>query len=280
MLIVRYSAQFSPLPGDGKVRELLVSLATIEFYVLPYVDLTIVLYCRSDDEAAYSRLLNAFQFNWRLHKLEDGTQAVSDLAFAQSLVHCEAVDRLCVLRMINDFRVLDPKAHRLLLGTDVFFLGVPDELLKFSWTDHPVLKVLYMVDTSTFRGDPYRLRYYTGEILEGLLGDFYCLAPGVGLRQDAIRGCLRMVDEWPAEPSRYVPAVDFRSTQCEQQAAAILLHQFGGEALKPSRYGHIAIGPGSVVVHTHDLGAVLARLPQVVVQRCQQILETLTTADG
>lgn len=95
--------------------------------------------------------------------------------------------------------------HRLLIGCDIFFLKVPQEVLAFTWQPDKQAKVLYMADVNSFAGALYKLRYYKPPILEGLLGDFYCLAPGVRLAEDAIRGCLKMIDDWPANIHRWEP---------------------------------------------------------------------------
>lgn len=267
MLTVRYSALFEPSLHEQKYLEMTLSLLTLEHFVAPYVKLEVILYVNSEFSSAFRELMLNFSFTYRLYCPLASAQYENDRQFVSTIERAEDVDKICIIRMLNDFRELSCSNYRLLIGTDVFFFGIPDELLSFCWSEDPDKRVLYMADVTTFRGGLYQLRYFKKNILEGLLGDFYCLAPGVSLREDSITGCLKMIDGWPVQPSRYIPAIAGRSTQCKQQAASILLHQFGGELLPPVRYSHNQIGPEVIVCHTHDLGQAIRHVPQTVLMR-------------
>lgn len=267
MLKVRYSAQFEPSSDNLYYRELALSLVTLQHFVAAYADVSVVLYVKSKHKEKFAKLISLFDFECELVAPEEGPHFAADYQFAQSVTHCEEVDRICIRRMLTDFRDLNINDHRLLLGSDVFFLAIPDDLLQFYWSYSGENRILYMADTTNFRGSPYKLRFFNAPILEGLLGDFYLLAPGVSLAEKSIKQCLRLIDSWPVSQSRYVPGIDYRSTQSEQQAASILLQPFGGKMLAPERYSHSLIGPDSIVVHTHALNDVIPRLPQIVIDR-------------
>ncbi len=266
-LTVRYSALFPSDPTQASLKELVLSLTTLEAHVAPYVDLKVILYVSRSDLRSYERVTRRFPLPITLLPLDDLADFAADVEFANGIQHCETVDRICILRLLNDFRHIPVSANRLFVGCDVFFVAPPDEILSACWSTSRTGDLLYMVDGHTFGGAMYTLRHFHGPHLAGLLGDFYYLPPRVALSEAAIKGCLRLVDGWPAQECRYVPAIHYRSTQSEQQALSILLAQARARPLPTERYSHIAARAGMAVVHTHDLESVLNLLPPPVTER-------------
>jgi hypothetical protein len=261
-LIVRYSALFGA-DRDGALRELALSAAGVRAFVAPHVPIQPVVYTLPEHQDVHQRLFAALGLGARVVVLEDPQAA----AFADSIEHCLPVDRICIRRMLADFTLLPTDHHRLLVGTDCFFLAPPEEVLSHARTDAPAAKVLYAVDNLTWDGERYRLRFWDGPILPGLLGDFYCLAPGVSLSTDAIVGALRLIDSWPTDVTRWShPTGNVQPRACEQQAAAMLLAAYPASELPPERYPHYKHLPGAVMVHTHELGSeVLPHLDRPVI---------------
>lgn len=259
MLSIRYSAMFTRESHPGAYAELAHSLAGVQLHVAPYAPARVIVYTSPAAEPSVRRLLARTELAHELLVLDPGADAAfaEAQAFAASIATATPVDRICIARMLTDFRLLPADGHRLLLGADVVFLDVPDELLEFAWQQRPRAGVAYAVDTVTFGGRRYRLRYWRGQLLDGLLGDLYCLAPGVSVPAEAVRGALRVIDSWPVE-RRYDPAIDPSWITCEQQAAAMVLAPFGGQELPPERYSHRKWRRGMAALHTHDLG----RLPR------------------
>lgn len=272
MMMIRYSALFEPSNVSPYFTELALSLSTLRHFVIPYVNAKICVYILSQYREQYERILLVLNINCELIEVDKTENFDADTAFANSIKDCEAVDRICIRRMLTDFRLLDVSSYRLLIGCDVFFLAPPDEILQAYWSPNTNVKVLYMADTSTFRGIPYELTYFHGKILSGLLGDFYLLSPGVTLSEKAIKGCLNLIDSWPSA-DRYMPRIDCRTNQSEQQTAAILLQPFGGEMLRPARYSHCLAGPDVAVLHTHVLNDVIPRVPPQAMDLFGRVLQ-------
>ena len=252
-LIVRYQLLGDDtsglLPDKARVAELVCSLTSIKLYVQPHWPVRIVLYTLPQHRARLSGILECLGFS---DFLVLDVIDPEDQAFADSIVHGTAIDRFCVRRMLTDFRVLPVDSFRLLLGTDCYFFRPPSELFAFL-SQACDAQVLYMVDNLTFAGELYRLRYFDGKILNGLLGDCYCLGPSVTLDGSAIRACLRMIESWPPQ-RRWVPdCPDLNGLvhACEQQAAAILLAQFPARQLPASAYHHLIPRAGCTLVHAH-----------------------------
>lgn len=180
-----------------------------------------------------------------------------DLKFADTIEHCSSVDRICIRRMLADFRELRSDKFRLLMGTYCYFFRIPQEIIAYTCNSNPERKVLYMIDNLSTGGKPYRLRYYRPEILGGLHGDFYCLAPGVTLQAESIKSCLKIVDDWPLSRS-YLPDLPKDLKQmvfpCEQQAASMLLGQFPGKMLSPLLSNHMSPRKETVLLHTKKHG--------------------------
>lgn len=254
MLTIRYNAMFTDASHPRTFEELAWSLAGVELHLAPFVPSRIEVFTSAKARASLARLFDQARIEHRLVALdeEDGPAFADAKAFAEEIRTASPVDRICITRMLTDFRRLPASGHRLMLGADTFFLGVPDELIAFTWEQHPRAGVAYAVDVTTFKGKRYGLRYWHGPLLRGLLGDLYCLAPGVTLQEETIRSCLRLIDSWPTA-RRFDPAIDDALTVCEQQAAAILLAPFGGQELPPERYLHYRWRAGAAAVHTHDL---------------------------
>lgn len=274
MLTVRYNAMFTETSHPRAYAELAWSLAGLELYLAPYAQLHVEVFTSREARPSLARLLEATRLAHRLTAVDEEDAAAYAFAqsFAQEIRTASPVDRICIARMLTDFRLLPADRHRLLLGADVFFVGVPDELLAYAWEERPRAGVAYAVDVTSFKGKRYGLRYWHGPLLRGLLGDLYCLAPGVTLSGDVIRSCLRLVDSWP-RARRFDPAIDDELTVCEQQAAAILLAPFGGLELPPERYTHYRWHDGAVALHTHDLGAVEKRASPAHRARAAELLE-------
>ncbi len=238
-------------------------MVTLEHKVSCYLSLCVVIYTLSAYKQSYTDLCSKFAFSSRVIALDEeyAPEFGKWQAIASEIKNKTTADQHCIVRMLADFHILPKDAHRFLIGCDVFFLDVPQEVLRFVWTERKERRVLYLTDAYSFAGVPYRLRYYHPAILEGLLGDFYCLAPGVHLTEDAIHGCLKMIDDWPTGPKRWEPELTYDLTHaCEQQAAAILLQPFGGEPLPNHRYSHITQHPGIAVLHSHGIENVFGTL--------------------
>lgn len=276
MLHVRYCAFFPVSRSESGCVELLLSLVTLENKVLPYLDLQVVLYTSSLYRASYVELLCQFSFTARVIALdvEFATEYTRWESIAAGIQHKAEVDRRCIVRMLADFHILPRDSFRLLIGTDIFFLDVPQELLSFVWQRNPQEKVRYMVDHYSFAGVPYQLRYFHPSIFEGLVGDFYCMAPGVQLEESAISGCLKMIDDWPLDPPRWKPAPLRSDTHaCEQQAAAILLEPFGGQPLPAQRYSHMLKSSALAVLHGHSDDFVAQNMDRESLRRTKEIFE-------
>jgi hypothetical protein len=276
MLLIRYAAFYNADKSNEKYKaELALSLLTVELFLSPYIDTKIVIYTLSQYKPSFERLCLNYKVDIDVIDIDVrlGDRHIENANFAGSIVNSSEVDRICVVRMLTDFEILDKTAYRLLIGSDVFFLSVPQDVLSYVWGPSPDKKVLFMQDLYTFSGAEYSIRYYNPPILKSLLGDFYCLAPGVELRRDAITGCMKMIDAWPTVPSRYDPPIDSATTP-EQHAAAILLYPFGGQALPSNRYSHVRYHKGLSVLHTHDIAAALNHLGDGVMRRFRTIMES------
>jgi len=276
VLHVRYSAFFPVSRTESNCVELLLSLLTLEQRVAPYIDLRVVIYTLTIYRAGFQRLSTQFKIPFSIIALdtEFAAKYAEWTAVANSIQHALPVDRLCIVRLFADFHVLPADEHRLMIGCDVFFLEVPQELLAFIWKGKKKSKVLYLSDAYSFAGVPYRLRYYHPPILEGLVADFYCLAPGVKLHENAIHGCLKMIDDWPTIPRRWDPPLHSSIVHaCEQQAAAILLQPFKGESLPVERYANNFENPGLTVFHGHATKFVVKRLNEDIMARSRAIIE-------
>ena len=276
MLYVRYSA-FFPLTGSERREiELVLSLVTLERQLFRYTSLTVVVYTLSAYKQSYVDLCAKFAFPSQVMALDQeyAPQFARWQAIAAEIQHKTTADRHCIVRMLADFHILPTDAHRLLIGCDVFFLDVPQEVLRFLWSEKKEAAVLYLTDVYSFAGIRYRLPYYHPPILEGLLGDFYCLAPGVHLTEESIHGCLKMIDAWPTGSKRWDPELAYDGTHaCEQQAAAILLQCFGGEPLPTERYSHVARLPGTAVLHTHEYEDILRMLDPSSLEQAKRLFE-------
>jgi hypothetical protein len=276
VLHVRYCAFFAASRTQSSCVELLLSLLTLEQHVAPYIDLRVVIYTLAVYRDGLQRLSSHFKFPFSIVALdiEFAAKYAEWSAVANSIQHALPVDRLCVVRMFADFHILPVHEHRLMIGCDVFFLKVPQELLAFVWRARKTYKVLYLSDVYSFAGVPYRLRYYHPPILEGLVGDFYCLAPEVHLHENAIHGCLKMIDDWPTVPGRWDPPLSSTMVHaCEQQAAAILLQPFKGESLPVERYANNFENRGLTVFHGHATKFVVRLLDEATMARSRAIVE-------
>lgn len=273
MLTIRYAAFFAADQSNPKLySELALSLLTVDRHVAPYLDITVRIHTISPFVAAAEALCRHFSFPFEVVALDriEGGRFEENAEFANALGNLTEIDRFCVIRMLSDFALLDDDGFRLLIGADVFFLDCPQEVFAFVWGPGDGKRVLYMQDLHSFSGAEYGIRYYHPPALPSLLGDFYCLAPGVKLSRSAITGCLKMIDAWPTTPSRFVPSTG-GATAPEQQAAAILLQRFGGEALPAARYAHIHAHPDLAVLHTHNIADVFRRLGPWSVEAFQEI---------
>lgn len=91
---------------------------------------------------------------------------------------------LCLRRDLADVTYLPSDSPRLLIGTDVSFIrpafGFVDAASQLNEN-----QVLYIWDANTFKGMPYRVRWWAGPQCPGLLGDFYYLSPGKPLSYES-----------------------------------------------------------------------------------------------
>jgi hypothetical protein len=275
-LYVRYCA-FFPISGSEQMAmELALSLVTLERQVAPYVDICVIIYTLSAHKESHLGFCANFKFSTRVIALD--AEYIEEFSrwqqIATEIKNKTATDQLCIIRMLADFHILPADAHRLLIGCDIFFLDIPQEVLRFVWDQEKEAKVLYMMDVYSFAGVPYRLRHYKPPILEGLLGDFYCLAPGVQLKEKTIHGCLKMIDAWPTGPGRWDPEIIYPLTHgCEQQATAILLQTFGGQALPRQRYSHICQLASLAVLHTHRIDNIIKTFDARSLERAKELID-------
>lgn len=267
-MIVRYSIlsdDTSKNPKDiRRVAEFICSIISVKIYLLPYTECTIVIYTLQRYLNRLQEILNYLEIKNAAFVIMENEE---DIAFADSIKNCSVVDRICIRRMLADFRELPESSFRLLLGTDCYFFRVPHEVISYTWNQNHEAKVLYMIDNQTFRGKRYKLRFYRSPILEGLLGDFYCIAPGVSLKRESIMSCLKLIDDWPLYQRWQPDLPKFMKKKvhaCEQQAAAMLLGQFPGKALPSSLYNHNLPKNGCVLLHAHQpwLNMALKEIPQ------------------
>jgi hypothetical protein len=260
-LIVRYQMFCDDRSGniqdEKRLAELVCSMVSLKLYVEPVAPVHLYIYTLDRFKSRLTEVVGSIGVSaYTVVDIANPT----DVAFADTIKHCTAVDRFCIRRMLSDFSLLPTDQFRLLLGTDVFFYRTPQALVEFIQSQQTAA-VVYMVDDYSFDSQLYKLRYYAHPILQGLLGDFYCLAPGVELSRDAVTSCLNMIDAWqpkfrwdPQPPGMHEDFVH----ACEQQAAAILLARFQNTQLPSSHYRHIA-KPGrtkptlteATVVHSH-----------------------------
>lgn len=268
-MIVRYQMFCDDKSGniadEARVAELVCSLTSLKLHVEPFLQIRVVIFTLPRHQARLEQILNLFQF--RESSVLDTSNSENE-EFAATIVHCAPVDRLCIRRMLADFSILPSTQFRLLLGTDIIFLRPPVELINF--VKGPKGKqVLYLADTPSFEGALYRLSYHDGKILAGLLGDFYCLAPGVSLSREAIMSCLRRIDSWPAvgrwNPHPQCTPIDLTHA-CEQQAAAVLLADFSAQQLPADSYFHV-VEPAKVDSSCRNLTVLHAHAPWVLMLR-------------
>lgn len=175
--------------------------------------------------------------------------------------------------MLADFRELPSDNFRLLLGIDCYFFSPPHELIAFTWSNTPKFKLIYAVDNYTFSGKLYSVPYWRANVLAGLLGDFYCLAPGVSGSRSSIVGCLKLIDDFPS--SDRLMAGSGVTHACEQIAAAILLAQFPSRALSDSLYVHWAYKPGCVMLHGKNPDNLLSVMPSELAKKLVEYWELL-----
>jgi hypothetical protein len=253
-LIVRYCLLCDDTSFDTKdisrVAELVCSLLSLKLYLLPYVEHEIVCYT---EEAYLKRLEQIFSLigisSFHFILLNDK----EDFEFSQSLKYASPVDRICVRRMLKDFRELSSENFRLLMGNDCYFFSKPNNIFDFMEEDY-TNSVMYMIDNLTFLGMPYHLRYSETNILRGLLGDFYCLSPNVSLCIESIMSYLRTIDSWPPLRRWRPDLPKFMSNKthaCEQQCAAILLAKYKSFQLPSSTYNHLIPKVNCVLLHSH-----------------------------
>lgn len=264
--IIRYSAWFG-MQDRYRWRQLTFAMTTMKRFILPYLDAELVVYTLQRHQPDLARMAEYLELPFQIVAIDadaDRWREVSD--FANSIQHCSEVDRICIVRMLTDFHLLPPDSCRLLVDTDFYFLRPPDELLQFCWAGGEAgTKVLFATDNYTFGGHHYELPFFSGPILNGLIGALYCMAPGVHLSQGAIQGCLRLIDHWPPVRERYKPIYQFVHA-CEQQAAAIMLAPFGGRALPRDRYSHVRAFSTTVAVHGIDPVHIYPMLPPDVME--------------
>lgn len=201
-----------------------------------------------------------------------------DIEFANSIRYCDPVDRICIRRMFLDFRCLPPDRFRLLLGTDIYVLKVPQEVICNTYSHSPYYDVLYLANPLVFNGQLYGLRYWYGSLLPGLVGDFYLLSPKIQISRDSIISALKIIDSWPPL-KRYKPDLpkQFRNlvNTCEQQAASIILGQWHGLALPPERYAHYFSKPTTAVLHGKKPWLMPKKIPEHLFKDCCSVYEDL-----
>jgi hypothetical protein len=158
-ILIRYSALFDDRSDDPKdierVAELLCSLLSLQLFLLPYVDYYLIIYTLEPYIQRLQELLNLLKIKLFSFIIIDDQK---DIAFSESIKNCSWVDRICIRRMLTDFRELPSHTFRLLMGTDCYFFNVPQEIIAYTWNQNPDYKVYYMIDNLTFGGKPYKLR--------------------------------------------------------------------------------------------------------------------------
>jgi|GEM_PF-2472387 len=285
LLVIRYSALFTDQSDNPKDKErmaqLVFSLMTLRDFVLPYVNYQIVIYTTEDFKDRLQEIFYLLEIaKFELILLDNQ----NDIDFSESINRCSLVDRICIRRMLADFRELPTNSFRLLLGNDIYFLSIPHEIISYTWNFDPETKVLYMIDDFFFRTKPYRLTYYRGNILEGLLGDFYCLAPGIELSRDSIKSALKIIDGWPPY-RRWEPELPRNMTKvvhaCEQQAAAMLLGNFPAKCLPKSFFNNCVASKKCVVLHSGQpwRNIALGEIPRKIAEQAMSLWSNLGLID-
>ncbi len=270
--LIRYQMMCDDTSGDPadqrRVAELVCSLVSLKLFLLPSCDVRIVVYTLPQHMARLSQILEYLGFPG--YAMVDLAKP-EDEKFASTIEHCSFVDRLCIRRMLTDFGELPRDEFRLLIGTDCYFFRPPLQFLSFLADNSGSREeIVYMVDNYTFAGKFYRLTYYDKQTLAGLMGDFYCLAPGVSLEREAIVSCLKMIDSWPPRgrwsPER--PAFPDGVHACEQQAASILLGTFSARRLPTSLYNHVFAFPNCELLHSHGPAGLIRKgvMPQALAE--------------
>jgi hypothetical protein len=265
-MIVRYSLLATAVLDHPRMQsnilELASSLASLARHVRPHLNVRLVIKTSEPLQDCLQGLCRALGFRhwlvapYQKHQLEFGEMVRSG----------ELTDQLCVARFLADFEDLPTDRFRLLVGNDCHFLAPPLELIEFVRSGVSN-RMLYAVDTHTWGGVRYRLKHFAGPTIPGLLGDFYCLAPGVTLSPDEIIGTVRMIDAWP--PDRWIPDLPGppRVHALDQQAAAILLTKVDGQELDPVRYSHWCYTSSSVMAHAKDRRFLSSLQPKLSVLR-------------
>lgn len=252
-LVIRYCVMFDDRTEDiqDKVRmaEFIFSLVSVKHYLLPFIECEFYIYCSRLNQDRVSFVMSYLDIKPVQFLVMDDEQ---DIEFAGSIRYCTSVDRICIRRMLFDFRSLPQDRFRLLIGTDIYFFKIPDEIICRNYGNDGKYDVPYLADTTTFRGELYRLRFWHGSLLPGLLGDFYLLPPRLQIDRSAIISALRIIDSW-SPLKRYLPELPkgLRNNvhSCEQQATSIVLGQWQGYALPPDRYMHYLPKPTMAVLH-------------------------------
>jgi tetratricopeptide (TPR) repeat protein len=272
-LVIRYSVLFDPLNDIGRGIQLSCSLLSLKLYLFPYVPYHLVFYtapklCSSIRAICTCLDIPASTYSFIYLNDEE------DRKFSEDIHQATPTDRICIRRMLADFRELPSDNFRLLLGSDCYFFSPPHELIAFAWSSTAKFKVIYAVDNFTFSEKLYSVPYWQANVLAGLLGDFYCLAPGVSLSRASIVGCLKLIDNWPSS-GRLIPGDRFVAHACEQIAAAILLAQFPSRALPDSLYVHWVYKPGCVMLHGKNPDNLLSVMPSELAKKLVEYWELL-----
>lgn len=253
---------FNPLKESVLGTQFATSLMTVELFIADYVNVEYVVYTLPDYESDMASFFTMFAPRATYRFLHMNRN--EDAEFAASIKTASDVDRICIRRFLMDHRDLPAKNNRLFLGTDVYFLRIPDEILEFAWGGERS-PVIYAQDTYTFAGEPYRLTYWRGAMLPGLLGDCYGVPGGKRLSVESIIGCLRMIDTWPtAVRYKPIPFTGDWPYACEQQATAILLSQFDARALPLHLYCHLQASSIAVMVHGKHPEPIIGLFPEQI----------------
>jgi hypothetical protein len=179
--------------------------------------------------------------NYRLEAFTPGKN-VTVLGKAQTLPKLDTLSRLCLRRDLADIFYLPPDQPRLLIGTDVSFVrpafGFVEAAVKLA--DN---QVLYLWDSLTFGGTPYRLRNWTGPQCPGLLGDFYYLSPGEPLSFESFVNKTWWYLSQPVTGKRLLPYFHDPSNLPYHAIDQWVLAMFLGEWAQPPEQGCFRLNP-------------------------------------
>eukprot|EP00931_Biecheleriopsis_adriatica_P073615 TRINITY_DN47864_c0_g1_i1.p1 TRINITY_DN47864_c0_g1~~TRINITY_DN47864_c0_g1_i1.p1 ORF type:complete len:556 (+),score=89.42 TRINITY_DN47864_c0_g1_i1:158-1825(+) len=270
-LIVRYSV-LDPDPSRGYVQRtglpmLKSSLCLAERFLKPAVQHTMctkpsyVVYTDHGTHEAVERLLLRDFADLDASRIKvinlDEDEFDNERLEAVRSLRLDPVNAASVRRTLADAAILPSQSGRLLLGLDVSFLAIPQELFR-RVAELRYRQALYMID---FFHDPdedayvpYTLTGYVGPQCPGLLGDFVFLGPGVNISVASIKAKALWYAEQPCVPWRTVPPSQGNIRTAYHGIDQFALSLAVGEAVEPPGPGGCLQLPQDQYLHRGGIG--------------------------